>query len=58
MADIHRIGLDEVARHFKQLEDRARPSIDSILWSVWSSSLGWQCSPVPMVQRRLPSGRR
>ena len=39
MADIHRIGLDEVARHFEVLEDPPRPSIGSILWSVWSSSL-------------------
>ena len=38
MAETHRIGLDEVARHFEELEDPVAPSIDGILWSVsWSS---------------------
>ena len=39
MAEIHRIGLDEVARHFEELEDPRSTSIGGIPWSVSSSSL-------------------
>ena len=34
MAEIQRIGLDEVARHFEELEDPRSRSIGCILWSV------------------------
>ena len=40
MADIQRIGLDEVARHFEESGGPSIPlSIGGILWSVSSSSL-------------------
>jgi hypothetical protein len=37
--------------NFRNWRIRARPSISDIPWSVWSSSLCWRCSPVPVGRR-------
>ncbi len=56
MADIHRIGLDEVVRHFEELEDprstvnRQHPLVSVVVIALMAVLAG------AMGRRRLPSG--